>query len=319
MGRPTARVLALLEILQAGGIRTATDLAGRLGVDERTVRRYAEHLVDLDIPVRSVRGRHGGFRLAPGYKMPPLMLTDDEAIAVVLGLLAGRRAGLATSSAPAMDSASAKVRRVLPAALGRRLDDLLSTTDFTTPALPAAAPGADVLLVLAEAARHRRPVAITYTAWRGQRSDRTLHPYGLVFHSGRWYVTGADSARGQVRTFRLDRVGAATLGEGTFEVPDGVDPTARVLSGLADVRYPHQVTVLLHTTVEAVREKLPATVAKLAEADGGVRLTLRANRLDWAAAVLAWLGCTFVIESPDDLRGEVEALADRLTRCARAR
>src|SRR3954454_9423752 len=86
--RPTARVLALLEILQAGGTRTVADLAGRLGVDERTVRRYVDQLVDLDVPVHSVRGRYGGYRLAPGYRMPPLMLTDEEALAVLLGLVA---------------------------------------------------------------------------------------------------------------------------------------------------------------------------------------------------------------------------------------
>jgi predicted DNA-binding transcriptional regulator YafY len=93
----TTRVLALLEILQAGGTHTASDLAERLDVDERTVRRYIEHLIDLSVPVWSARGRYGGFRLAPGYRMPPLMLTDDEALAVASGLLAGRRTGLATA------------------------------------------------------------------------------------------------------------------------------------------------------------------------------------------------------------------------------
>ena len=81
MTRPTARVLSLLELLQSGGVRTVAELAGRLGVDERTVRRYAGHLLDLDVPVESVRGRYGGYRLASGYRMPPLMLSDDEAVA----------------------------------------------------------------------------------------------------------------------------------------------------------------------------------------------------------------------------------------------
>jgi predicted DNA-binding transcriptional regulator YafY len=127
----TARVLALLEILQGGGLRTVPDLAARLGVDERTVRRYVGHLLELGVPVDSVRGRYGGYRLAPGYRMPPLMLTDEEALAVLLGLLAGRRAGLVTTSAAAGESATAKLLRVLPAALRRRLDALLDTADFT--------------------------------------------------------------------------------------------------------------------------------------------------------------------------------------------
>src|SRR5689334_24911372 len=100
MARPTARVLSLLELLQSGGTRTVADLAGRLGVDERTVRRYVAHLLDLDVPVESVRGRYGGYRLAPGFRMPPLMLTDAEALAVLLGMLAARRAGLTATAEP---------------------------------------------------------------------------------------------------------------------------------------------------------------------------------------------------------------------------
>src|SRR3954451_22948057 len=150
MTRPAARVLTLLELLQSGGVRTMAELADRLGVDGRTVRRYVGHLIDLDVPVESVRGRYGGYRLAPGYRMPPLMLTHEEALAVLLGLVAGPRGGLGTTS-PAgvglvttsvagMESAAAKVRRVLPEALGRRLDALLATADFTTPARPVVTP-----------------------------------------------------------------------------------------------------------------------------------------------------------------------------------
>src|ERR1700760_4749376 len=98
MTRPTARVMALLELLQSGGIRTMAELAGRLGVEPRTVRRYVGHLIDLDVPVESVRGRYGGYRLPAGYRLPPLMLTDDEALAVMLGLVAARRAGLTTAN-----------------------------------------------------------------------------------------------------------------------------------------------------------------------------------------------------------------------------
>src|SRR5438270_9789205 len=161
MAKPLARVLMLLDILQAGGTRTVRELAERLGVDERTVRRYVDHLLDLGVPVRSVRGRYGGYRLAPGYRMPPLMLTDDEALAVLLGLVAGRRAGLVTTSVAAAESAAAKLRRVLPEALGRRLDALLQTTDFTVRSRPVVELETTVLLVLAEAARDRRPVAVS--------------------------------------------------------------------------------------------------------------------------------------------------------------
>src|SRR3954468_16246985 len=189
MTRPTARVLTLLELLQSGGLRTVAELADRLGVDERTVRRYAAHLADLEIPVESVRGRHGGYRLAAGYRMPPLMLSDDEALAVLLGLVAGRRAGLMTAAGAASETAAAKIRRVLPERLGRRLDAVLGSLAFTAPAGEPAAPETAVLLSIADAVSHHRPVSIRYTAAGGRRSERTLHPYGLVAHSGRWYVT----------------------------------------------------------------------------------------------------------------------------------
>jgi biotin operon repressor len=131
MARPTARVLALLELLQAGGTRTVAELAERLGVDDRTVRRYVEHLRDLDIPVDAVRGRYGGYRLARHYRMPPLMLTDEEAPAVVWALLFDRRSHAGPASSLAVDNAMAKVRRVLPDTLARRIDAVLETVDFT--------------------------------------------------------------------------------------------------------------------------------------------------------------------------------------------
>ncbi|MBK6013885.1 YafY family protein [Streptomyces sp. MBT53] len=315
MTTSTARVLALLEILQSGGLRTVPDLAERLGVDERTVRRYVGHLLELGVPVDSVRGRYGGYRLAPGYRMPPLMLTDDEALAVVLGLLAGRRAGLVTASAAAGESATAKLLRVLPAALRRRLDALLDTADFTARPRAATAPETEVLLELAEAALHRRPVAIGYTDRKGRTSDRTVLPYGLVAHAGRWYLTGADPGDGEVRTFRLDRVTALRVRSGSFEVPADFDPAATVLDSLARTPWAHDVSLRIRGSVEDVRGRLPAGIATLATADEGadwVRVRIRAERLDWIPPVLAALDRPFVVERPAALRDLVRALARRL-------
>jgi predicted DNA-binding transcriptional regulator YafY len=312
-------MLALLEILQSGGTRTVGDLAARVGVDERTVRRYVVHLAELGIPVRSVRGRYGGYRLAPGYRMPPLMLTDDEALAVLLGLVAGRRAGLVTTSVAAAESAAAKVQRVLPEALGHRLDALLQTTDFTVRSRPVIELETTVLLLLAEAARDRKPVAISYTSPNGRRSERTVHPYGIVAHSGRWYVTGADSASGETRTFRLDRITTPELQAGTFDLPDGFDPAQRVLSGLAEAPHRHAVSLRVHGTAEQVRSRLPAgiaTVHDIADVDGWVRVRLRAERLDWVPPVLAGLGLPFTVERPEALRGLIRSLAERLAAAA---
>ncbi|MYS86222.1 helix-turn-helix transcriptional regulator [Embleya scabrispora] len=327
MSRPIARVLTLLELLQAGGIRTVAELADRLDVDERTVRRYVDHLIDLDVPVESVRGRYGGYRLASGYRMPPLMLSDDEALAVLLGLVAGRRAGLMTATGTASETAAAKIRRVLPERLGRRLDAVLGSVAFTAPPGEPTAPESAVLLAIADAVRHHRPIWIRYTAADGRRSERTLHPYGLVAHSGRWYVTGADPAVGEERTLRLDRIADARALPGAFEPPAGFDPAERVLTGLATVPYRHEVTVLVRGTAAEIRSRLPAGIAIVAESPSAsdrkgdttpwCRVELRVERLDWLPAVLASLDRPFVIERPDELRDLVVELADRLRRSAR--
>jgi len=310
--RPTARVLAMLELLQTGGQRTVGDLAVRLGVDERTVRRYADHLTDLGIPVRAQRGRYGGYRLSPGYKLPPLMLSDDEAIAVVLGLRAAERAGLATTDHAATASALAKVSRVLPRALGQRLESLLSTAQFTAPARASAPAGADTLLGLAAATQARRTVVIAYTAWDGRDSERELDVYGLVFHSGRWYVTGHDHSRDGMRTFRLDRIASVKPGDGSYDVPADFDATTQVVSGIAAVKWTHEVTVLLRTTLAAAGERLPASAGRLTEHADGVLFESRADNLDGMACMLAGLGWDFEVITPNALRDEVLALSDRL-------
>ncbi|MEV5953881.1 YafY family protein [Streptomyces sp. NPDC051987] len=327
MPRPTGRVLTLLELLQSGGTRTVAELADRLGVEGRTVRRYVDQLIDLDVPVESVRGRYGGYRLAPGYRLPPLMLSDDEALAVLLGLIAGRRAGLTTSERTANETASAKIRRVLPKHIARRLDTLLEALSFTDRSGAWDHPDAGLLLTVADAVHHRRPVSIRYTDRGGRRSERTLHAYGIVAHEGRWYVTGKDAGIGEDRTFRLDRIADARTLPGSFEAPVGPDPAERVLSGFATAEYRHQVTLRIHGTVDQIRARLPAGVASLEEHEpaGGadrtagpwLRVELRAERLDWLPPLLASLDRPFVIERPAELRDLVIEFADRLASRAR--
>ncbi|MFG3554730.1 helix-turn-helix transcriptional regulator [Micromonospora sp. NPDC047557] len=312
MSHPAGRVLALLELLQARHRATAGELASRLGVDERTVRRYAATLVELGIPVLADRGRHGGYRLHPGFKLPPLMLTDDEAVAVLLGLVVAERVGLATEL-PATATALAKIRRVLPAALADRLTAVQEHLGFTLRRPePQARPASGTLLALAAAARHRQRVSLDYRSWRGELSHRDLDPYGLVFHAGRWYVTGHDHRRGEVRTFRLDRIGAVTPGAATFTVPDGFDAVAWLTRSLAGVPYRHEVEVLLETDLVAARRRIPASVAELTASGDGVLLRARAESLPGMAALLAGLGCAFTVRHPDALRTAVAEHARRL-------
>ncbi|MFI7632106.1 helix-turn-helix transcriptional regulator [Microbispora rosea] len=322
----TNRVLAFLELLQARPGLTGPELAERLEVDVRTVRRYVRRLEDLGIPVEAERGRYGGYRLMPGYRLPPLMLTGDEAAAVVLGLLAGRRAGL-TVGEGAAESALAKIQRVLPDALRDRVAAVEAVVGLTTRSAATSRPSGATLLTLADAARRRLRVRLAYRSFRGQDSERTVDPYGLVFHSGRWYLTGHDHRRGEVRTFRLDRIGRAETTEEEFAAPGEFDAVAHVMESLASVPYRYEVEVVLAMTMEEARRRIPPTVAALAPVDGsavggsavggsavggGVRMTGRAERLDGMAQVLAGLGVPFTVVGPPELREEVRALARRL-------
>ena len=309
MSHPTTRILAMLELLQASHRLGGAELARQLGVDERTVRRYAARLAELGIPVVAERGRYGGYRLMPGYKLPPLMLTDDEAAAVVLGLLAAGRLGLPAAGTA---SALAKVQRVLPAALRSRIAALRQTLGITMRPADAAAPDIGTVLTLAEAAGGRQRVRLRYRSWAGEDSERDLDPYGLVLHSGRWYVTGHDSRSGQIRTFRVDRVITAAPSRETFEPPPDFDPVGQVTSSLAAVPYAHDVEVLLGTTLKAARRRLPPSAGTLSEAGDGVLLRARAEHLAGVAMMLAGLGWPFTIREPASLRDEVRALADRL-------
>lgn len=324
MNHPAGRVLTLLELLQSGGVRTAAELAERLGVDARTVRRYVDHLLELEIPVESVRGRYGGYRLARGFRLPPLMLGDDEALAVLLGLLAGRRSGLTAALGAAGETAGAKIRRVLPARLAERLQNVLDHIAFTGEEPDrSAALDATVLLTVADAVANHRPVAVGYTGRDGVRTDRTLHPYAIVSHRERWYVRALDPGVGEERTFRLDRIAGARTLPGIFEAPAVEDDPARsLLAGFATADYRYEVAIRVQGTVGQIRARFPASVATIQPLGGEGStawrsLAIRAERLDWIPPTLAALDLPFEIERPEELRDLVSAFAERLASRAR--
>jgi len=300
----------MLELLQARHQLSGAELAAGLGVDQRTIRRYALRLADLGIPVTAERGRYGGYRLLPGYRLPPLMLTDDEAAAVVIGLLAAERLGQPVAG---LAAALTKIQRVLPTALAERVAALRQTLGFTQhQKKPAVAADTGTVLTLAHAASQRQRVQIRYRSHAEQESERDLDPYGLVLHSGRWYVTGHDSNSGQVRTFRVDHISGAGLTGASFALPGGFDPVQHVARSLAAVPYAHEVEVVLATTLDDAKRRIPPTFGTLTETDGGVLFQARANDLKGAAVMLAGLGWPFTVRRPAALVTEVRALSDRL-------
>ena len=313
---PTSRLLQLLELLQAQPLTTGREIAERLAIDRRTVRRYIATLQELGIPVEGERGVGGGYRVRPGFRLPPLMLNDDEAIVVVLGLMAARRQGLDATTA-SVDGALAKIHRVLPDALRRRVEALEATLGFTTPATTGAPVAGDAVLLLAEAIRRRRRVRAGYRSFEGEATQRELSPHGLVVHSGRWYLAAYDHTRDDMRTFRIDRLRRTVVTDGlALAPPDGFDAVAYISRSLARVPWPWEVEVLLDLPVSEAAQRLPATLAELVGSGDDTLLRMRVSSLDWMARVLAGLDCSFTIHHPNELRASVRALADRLTECA---
>jgi predicted DNA-binding transcriptional regulator YafY len=302
---PTSRLLELLELLQTQPLTTGREIAERLGIDARTVRRYIAAMQALDIPVEGQRGVGGGYRVRPGYRLPPLMLNDDEAVAVVLGLI---------GSGGPVDGALAKILRVLPAPLRVKVEALEQTLSFTaSTGLPV---GGAVALTLADATRRRRRVGFAYRAFSGEATQREVSPHGLVVHAGRWYLAAHDHLREDLRTFRVDRMTSVAIARETaLAPPAGFDAVAHVSTSLARVPWTWEVEVLLALPLDEAAVRLPATLAELVPEEEQTLVRMRVNSLDWMAGVLAGLECSFEIRTPEELRASVGALATRLAAC----
>ena len=280
-------------------------------MSERTIRRYAVALHDLGIPVDGQPGLGGGYRLRPGVRLPPLMLSDEEAAAVVFGLVLAEQRGLGGA-----EGAVTKIARVFPERLMRRVDRLRTELSLSGEPDPAPA-SAETLLLIAEAVRRRRSLEIDYTRRDGTRRTREIDPLGLVARRGRWYVPARDRGSGDLRTFRADRITAATIA-GPAEPPGpGFDPAAHVVEMLARLPWAWEIEVHLDAPVSEVAARVPATLAELEADDAGTRLKMRADSLDWVAGVLAGLGADFRVIRPDELREHLETLAARLRAGAR--
>jgi predicted DNA-binding transcriptional regulator YafY len=313
MGSPTSRLLELLELLQTRPLTTGREIADRLGIDARTARRYVGVLQELGIPVEGQRGVGGGYRIRPGYRLPPLMLGDEEAVAVVLGLLATR--GSTADGSDVVDGALAKINRVLPATLRRQVEALEETLAFT--ATRSAPADAAAVLLLADAIRRRRRLRTAYRTFAGEESERELSPHGLVVHRGRWYLAAHDHGRADLRTFRVDRMWRTELADGAaLPPPQGFDAVAHVTRSLASIPWKWEVEVLLDLAADDAARRIPPTLAELVDEDGRTLLRMRVDSLDWMATVLAGLGCGFTVRRPDELRASVRSLAEQLLSAA---
>ena len=314
---PLMRVLTTLEILQARERVSGAELARRMEVSRRTVQRYVARLQDLGIPVESTRGATGYYRLRPGFRLPPLMFTDEEAFALTLGLRALQKIGL-TAFAPAAEGALAKLSRVLPEPIRARAIDVEEgvTLDVGPWTVPVAG---ESLVLMAAAVRSRHPVAMKYVDHGDSATSRVLEPYGLVHADGRWYAVGFCRMRQALRTFRLDRVREVEGLDERFERPAGFDPRTYLRETLSRVAVRYEVRVRLDMPLSEAEGRLDPWRVNLTAHGSGTLLACKRDCLGPLAARLLELGCDIEVHEPAELIDIFAGMAERARRAAAPR
>ncbi|GIG69015.1 helix-turn-helix transcriptional regulator [Phytomonospora endophytica] len=320
---PTERLLRLLSVLQTGREYTGVELADRLGVSIRTIRRDIGRLRDLGYPVDASIGAIGGYRLVAGTAMPPLLLDDDEAVAIAVGL---------QTAATGMDEpaarALAKIEQVLPGRLRRRVEAVTAATEPLTgmlrggnPVAPAVDP--EVFAALATACRRGQRLRFTYAAKGGaEPARRHADPHRLVSADRRWYLVAYDLDRLDWRTFRADRVGApeATGAPATEREPPGGDAATFVAESITGIRARHRALVVLHTGIEDARARLPGGTGVLEEIDErSCLLTTGGDALDWLAMRLVLLDVPLEVREPPELAAYMRRLGRRMIEAGSSR
>ncbi|OLR93944.1 helix-turn-helix transcriptional regulator [Actinokineospora bangkokensis] len=316
MMETSARLLRLLSLLQTRRDWSGAELAVRLGVTDRTVRRDVDKLRSLGYPVNAVAGTAGGYRLGAGAALPPLLLDDEEAVAVAIGLRTastGAVAGIEETCVRAL----AKLEQVLPSRLRERVRALGASTVPLVAVGPVVDPG--VLTVLAAAVRDRERVRFDYRSHGGESSRRDVEPLRLVHTGRRWYLIGFDVDRGDWRTFRVDRLEPRVPTGPRFapREPPAEDLAEYAQRGLTVRAYPVQATVLLRWSVERAREVISVTSGQLVAVDeGSCLLTAGAPSWEGMASWLGMLGCEFEVVGSPELAEALVRVSQRLGRAS---
>lgn len=311
---PSTRLLSILDLLRAHGQMKATDLAAQLEVDVRTVRRYISMLQDMGMPVETERGRHGGYRLRPGYKLPPLVLAEGEVLTLTLGLLVAQRMGFTHGTEP-IDVTVAKLDRVVPSAL-REAMETVNEALITRLPLPYVPVDSNTVLTLSTAVYQQRRVSLRYTSRSGRETERLLDPYGVVYTIGLWYVAGYCHLRQDLRTFRVDRITGVELCEEGFERPESFETLEFVESSIARTPGVWRAEVLLHVDMEEARRIIPSSMAILTPDAHGTKMHCYVSDLERLARFLLGLECGVVVRHPPQLRDALRALAQKALRLA---
>lgn len=314
MYSPTTRLLTVLELLQSYKQMSGSEIARRLEINTRTVRRYIVMLQDMGIPVEAERGPYGTYQLQRGYKLPPMMFTDAEAIALTLGLLAIREFQFPVDVA-AVEGALAKTERVMPEKLLEQARGLQEAIVFNVSPAPVILQNA-VVGVLSRAVQQHRQVVMRYRAIQGDESERAFDPYGIVFNEGYWYTAGYCHLRQDLRTFRMDRIIAVEVREDSFETPADFDLMGHVMRSISSWSDSNQIVVLLETTLERAEEIFPPVMGSLEETEKGVIFRRVAHQMEWIAHILTTLDFPIHIIQPPELREMLRRIAAKALQIA---
>lgn len=313
--RDTAnRLLRLLSLLQSRSHWTASDVAERLQVTERTVRRDVDRLRELGYPVEASPGVGGGYRLGAGQALPPLVLDDKEAVVVAVSLRTAAGGTVAGIGDSAM-SALAKLEQVLPARLRSQVSAVQGATESMVAGTPSVDPAA--LLALAQACRDQLRTGFSYRDHEGVETQRRVEPHRLVCTGRRWYLVARDRDRDDWRSFRVDRLQDVVVSGPRFRHEDPPDAVEFVTRGVSSAPYRYRTRVRLHLPAAQAAEWIaPATGVLTPLDERHCELTAGADSLDAVAGHLIMLGCDFDVLEPPALADAVRALAERLHRAA---
>jgi len=302
--------LRLLALMQVPGDHTGPSLAADLGVSVRTVRNDVATLRELGYPVRATPGVAGGYRLGSGSRLPPLLLDDEEAMAVTLGLVLAASHGLSDTEAPSVRALS-KVLTLLPGRLRPRLESLAAATVNAPFGRPSVATSR--LPPIAAAINAREQLRFSYQDASGTETDREVEPYRLVLRGSRWYLVGWDLGRADWRTFRVDRLRVKVPNGRRFRPrsePEGGFETF-VARALETAHWHVRYRVRLFASAEAIRERAPAAVEVEPEGEHSCVVTVGSDSAAMLAKYLAWWDAPFEVLDSPELLAEVRLLAER--------
>ncbi len=314
MYHPTSRVLTVLELLQARPSITGPELASRLEMDVRTVRRYITHLQDVGIPIESNIGRYGGYRLRPGFKLPPLMFTEEEAMAIILGLLTSSWLEVEQSSV-AIEGALAKVSRVLPMRARERLQAISSHVVLFPHNQQQARPDASLLIDLSQAIQASQRIIFDYHGLHKESTHRKVEPYGITGWKGHWYLSAYCCMRQGYRTFRLDRIQQVQILTETFVKAEDFDYEAFVKEKY-NTRGTHQIEVEFQADMPTVEQKISTLYGTLTPTPTGVLLQEQHYDLEVMARYLMAVNLPFIVHQPPELRETLRQLGERMVQIA---